>query len=137
MPILLRGLDLNDSDLRTNILETLLQVATEATGSPTALVEHAGSLVRASLSNSQPSDGTTPVRRTLHPHLHMSKPESFFFSLLFTQRVQICALRLLAALPATLRYDVLHPYKAQVLRQLGFVLDDRERAVRKEAVDCR
>jgi len=113
MPILLRGLHLQDAELRINILETLLQVATESAnigGNP--LVEHAGSLVRASLSNSELVAGTT-------------------------SRVQICALRLLAALPNTLRYDLLHPYKAQVLRQLGFVLDDRMRAVRKEAVDCR
>ncbi|KAG9088547.1 hypothetical protein FS749_002072 [Ceratobasidium sp. UAMH 11750] len=117
MPILLRGLSLQDTELRMNIFETLLQVAKDsaeiAGGSgSTPLVEHAGSLVRASLTNSQPSEAGTP-------------------------RVQMCALQLLAVLPSTLRYDLLHPYKAQVIRQLGLVLDDRKRAVRKEAVDCR
>jgi hypothetical protein len=35
------------------------------------------------------------------------------------------------------RYDVLHPIKPFVLRELGKALDDKKRAVRKEAVDCR
>ncbi|KAG9103692.1 hypothetical protein FRC06_008809 [Ceratobasidium sp. 370] len=117
MPILLRGLSLQDTDLRINIFETLLQVAKDsaeiAGGSGSSpLVEHAGSLVKASLANSQLSEAGNP-------------------------QVQICALQLLATLPNTLRYDLLHPYKPQVIRQLGLVLDDRKRAVRKEAVDCR
>ncbi|KAG8771303.1 hypothetical protein FRC12_003698 [Ceratobasidium sp. 428] len=117
MPILLRGLSLQDTDLRINIFETLLQVAkdsaeTVGVSGSDPLVEHAGSLVKASLANSQVSETGN-------------------------SRVQICALQLLAALPNTLRYDLLHPYKAQVIRQLGVVLDDRKRVVRKEAVDCR
>ena len=36
-----------------------------------------------------------------------------------------------------IRYDVLHPIKAQVLKELGKALDDKKRNVRKEAVDCR
>ncbi|CAE6532510.1 unnamed protein product [Rhizoctonia solani] len=116
MPILLRGLNLEDTELRINILETLLQVGKDAADlsatSTGPLAEHAGSLVRASLSNSQRSEETTP-------------------------RVQICALRLLATLPSALRYDILHPYKNEVVRKLGSALDDRRRAVRKEAVDCR
>ncbi|QRV73960.1 MMS19 nucleotide excision repair protein [Ceratobasidium sp. AG-Ba] len=117
VPILLLGLGLSDADLRINVLETLLQVAKDSAdvvGSSGSgpLVEHAGSLVKASLANIQ--------------FLETGNP-----------RVQICALQLLAALPSTMRYDLLHPYKAQVLRQLGVALDDRKRAVRKEAVDCR
>ncbi|KAG8685983.1 hypothetical protein FRC09_014428, partial [Ceratobasidium sp. 395] len=99
MPILLRGLSLQDTDLRINIFETLLQVAkdsaeTVGVSGSDPLVEHAGSLVKASLANSQVSETGN-------------------------SRVQICALQLLAALPSTLRYDLLHPYKAQVIRQLG------------------
>ncbi|KAG8691244.1 hypothetical protein FRC11_005626 [Ceratobasidium sp. 423] len=116
MPILLRGLNLEDTELRTNILETLLQVAKDTADlsatSTGPLAEHAGSLVKASLSNSQGSEEITP-------------------------RVQICSLRLLATLPSALRYDILHPYKNEVVRKLGSALDDRRRAVRKEAVDCR
>lgn len=36
-----------------------------------------------------------------------------------------------------MRYDVLHPYRATVLRELSTVLDDPKRSVRKEAVDAR
>ncbi|KAJ1306672.1 hypothetical protein OPQ81_007667 [Rhizoctonia solani] len=113
MPILLRGLNLEDTELRTNIFETLLQVAKDTADlgatSTGPLAEHASSLVKAALSNSEE----------------------------ITPRVQICALRLLALLPSALRYDILHPYKNEVVRKLGSVLDDRRRAVRKEAVDCR
>lgn len=52
-------------------------------------------------------------------------------------RVRIAALRFLAILPSTVRYDVLHPQKAAVVRELAKVLDDPKRAVRKEAVEAR
>ncbi|PPR00525.1 hypothetical protein CVT26_009911, partial [Gymnopilus dilepis] len=52
-------------------------------------------------------------------------------------RVRISALRYLAILPKIIRYDILHPYKATVLRELAAVLDDPKRSVRKEAVDAR
>lgn len=116
MPILLRGLNLEDTELRINIFETLLQVAKDTADlgatSTGPLAEYAGSLVKATWSNSQSSGETTP-------------------------RVQICALQLLATLPNALRYDILHPYKSEVIRKLGSALDDRRRDVRKEAVDCR
>jgi DNA repair/transcription protein MET18/MMS19 len=51
--------------------------------------------------------------------------------------VRIAALRYLAILPKVVRYDVLHPEKATVLRELSKALDDPKRAVRKEAVDAR
>jgi hypothetical protein len=35
------------------------------------------------------------------------------------------------------RYDLLHPYKTRVLKDLAKVLDDPKRAVRKEAVITR
>ena len=53
------------------------------------------------------------------------------------QRVRIAALRYLAILPSLVRYDVLHPSKPTVLRELAKALDDPKRAVRKEAVEAR
>lgn len=47
------------------------------------------------------------------------------------------ALRCLGILPQVVRYDILHPYKTQVIRVLGDCLDDPKRDVRKEAVDAR
>ena len=47
------------------------------------------------------------------------------------------ALKYLAVLPKIVRYNVLHPQKATVLRELARALDDPKRAVRKEAVDAR
>ncbi len=51
--------------------------------------------------------------------------------------MRTAALRYLAILPSLVRYDVLHPHKAAVLRDLAKVLDDPKRAVRKEAVEAR
>lgn len=53
------------------------------------------------------------------------------------QRVRIAALQYLGVLPSIIRYDVLHPYKVTVIRDLAKVVDDPKRAVRKEAVDTR
>ena len=47
------------------------------------------------------------------------------------------ALRYLGTLPQVVRYDILHPYKPRVIRDLGNCLDDPKRDVRKEAVDAR
>lgn len=40
-------------------------------------------------------------------------------------------------MPSLVKYDVLHPQKATVLRELAKTLDDPKRAVRKEAVEAR
>ena len=53
------------------------------------------------------------------------------------QKVRVAALRYLATLPSIVRYDVLHPQKATVLRELAKALDDPKRAVRVEAVEAR
>lgn len=53
------------------------------------------------------------------------------------KRVRAAALKYLSLLPGTVRYDVLHPYKASVLKELAKALDDPKRAVRKEAVNAR
>jgi hypothetical protein len=41
------------------------------------------------------------------------------------------------ALPGVVTYAMLHPCKAEVLRELGNASDDPERGVRREAVDAR
>jgi DNA repair/transcription protein MET18/MMS19 len=51
--------------------------------------------------------------------------------------VRAAALKYLALLPGAVRYDLLHPYKASVLKELAKTLDDPKRAVRKEAVNAR
>lgn len=53
------------------------------------------------------------------------------------QRVRIAALRYLTILPKVVRYDILHPHKSTVVRDLVKVLDDPKRSVRKEAVEAR
>lgn len=55
----------------------------------------------------------------------------------YLQRVRVAALRYLANLPDVVRYDVLHPQKPTVLRELAKALDDPKRSVRKEAVEAR
>lgn len=119
MPLLLRGLSLPDPTLRAGVINTLLsaaQVDLEA-GSKTSkegsvVSEHAVSLTKAMLQNSAVAQ----------------MPDV---------RVRIGALKYLAMLPKIVRYDVLHPQKAMVLRELTKALDDPKRAVRKEAVDAR
>ena len=49
----------------------------------------------------------------------------------------MAALRYLAVLPSVVRYDVLHPQKPTVIRELAKALDDPKRVVRLEAVDAR
>lgn len=69
-----------------------------------------------------------------------SFPFSFHLLTIFyvvEQRVRVGALKYLAVLPKIVRYDVLHPQKAVVLRELAKALDDPKRVVRKEAVDAR
>lgn len=53
------------------------------------------------------------------------------------QHLRIAALNCLAILPTVIRYDMLHPLKSSVIRELDKALDDRKRDVRKAAVDAR
>ncbi|KAI0056039.1 ARM repeat-containing protein [Artomyces pyxidatus] len=119
MPLLLRGLDLPDTEIRTSVIDTLLAAAqadvrsaskTSRQGSVAS--EHATSLSMVMLKNSSVE----------------SMPDV---------KVRIAALRYLAILPQVVRYDVLHPQKPVVLKALTHILDDPKRAVRKEAVDAR
>ncbi|KAI0940934.1 hypothetical protein AcV7_003173 [Taiwanofungus camphoratus] len=112
MPLLLRGLDLPDTEIRANVIDTLLAAAESGNKDSSAASEHASSLVTTMLKNSLVQE--TP-----------------------SVRVRIAALKYLAILPSIVRYDVLHPQKASVLRELAKVLDDPKRAVRQEAVEAR
>ncbi|KAF8517882.1 ARM repeat-containing protein [Hysterangium stoloniferum] len=116
MPLLLRGLDLPDMEIRADVIETL-HSATKDTGAvgetvQNAVSEHAGSLVTAMLKNA-----------------HIQGPS---FS-----RLRQVSLQYVGILPQIVRYDILHPYKMQVIRDLGKCLDDPKRHVRKEAVESR
>jgi len=112
IPLLLRGLDLPDPDIRGNIIDTFLAAAEGESPEKSLVSEHSVTLVNAMLRNSKVGDMTSI-------------------------RVRTSALRYLGILPNIIRYDVLHPYKPRVLRELADVLDDPKRVVRKEAVDAR
>jgi len=112
MPLLLRGLELPDSEIRASIIDTLLATSVGNAATKSVIVEHASSLVSTMLKNSKFKD-TSSVR------------------------LRVSALRYLAILPNIVRYDILHPQKASVLRELAGVLDDPKRVVRKEAVEAR
>ncbi|KAG5647524.1 hypothetical protein DXG03_009461 [Asterophora parasitica] len=112
MPLLLRGLDLPDFEIRADVIDTLLAAA-EGDASEQGLVsEHASTLVNIMLKNSMADD-------------------------MPSVRVRTTALQYLGILPKIVRYDVLHPSKSTVIRELAIVLDDPKRSVRKEAVDTR
>ena len=112
LPFLLRSLDLPDADLKANVIETLEQAAQVDDAASQEVIER---------------QAVTIVEALLRC---LDVPGS-------NERSRIAALRTLIALPDVIRYDILHPVKANVLRQLGRALDDKRRSVRKEAVDCR
>ncbi|KAG6909334.1 hypothetical protein DXG01_000934 [Tephrocybe rancida] len=110
MPLLLRGLELPDFDIRADVIDTF-HAAAEGDASDQSLIsEHAPTLVTYMLKNSMAKD-------------------------MSSIRVRMTALQYLSVLPKIVRYDVLHPSKPTVLRELAKVLDDPKRSVRKEAVD--
>jgi DNA repair/transcription protein MET18/MMS19 len=53
------------------------------------------------------------------------------------QVVRTSALRCLGVIPDAIRFEALQSEKSRVVRDLGRVLDDPLRSVRKEAVECR
>ncbi|KIJ55124.1 hypothetical protein M422DRAFT_23773 [Sphaerobolus stellatus SS14] len=116
MPFLLRGLDLPDLSMRADVIETLSSAAEDKTSSSEAIKaavsEHAPSLITAMIKNGQLQEVSS-------------------------SRLRRVAFRCLGLLPGIVRYDILHPYKANVVRELGMCLDDPKRDVRKEAVDAR
>ncbi|CDO69761.1 hypothetical protein BN946_scf184766.g6 [Trametes cinnabarina] len=114
LPLLLRGLDLPDNEIRASVIDTLQAAATSSgkEENNSLLAEHTSSLVSTMLKNSLASN-------------------------MPSVRVRVSALRFLGTLPDVIRYDVLHPQKATVIRELGKALDDPKKAVRKEAVEAR
>ncbi|KAG6865136.1 hypothetical protein C0991_004873 [Blastosporella zonata] len=112
MPLLLRGLELPDFDIRADVIDTFLAAAEGDTSDQSLVSEHAPALVVYMLKNSMAKE-------------------------MPSVRVRTTALQYLAVLPKIVRYDVLHPSKSTVLCELAKVLDDPKRSVRKEAVDTR
>ncbi|PBK72546.1 ARM repeat-containing protein [Armillaria solidipes] len=112
IPLLLRGLDLPDESIHANVIDTFIAAAEGDTPEQSLVAEHVPSLISKMLKNSSIRD-------------------------MPSMRVRIAATRYLAILPQIVRYDILHPYKSQVVKELAKVLDDPKRAVRKEAVDAR
>jgi len=114
MPLFLRGLELPDPEIRASVIDTFLAAAEgDPSDSDESLVsEHASTLVSTMLKNC----------------LLEGMP---------SMRVRITALRYLGVLPGILRYDVLHPHKSVVIRELAKAVDDPKRSVRKEAVNTR
>ncbi|KAF8308312.1 hypothetical protein DL93DRAFT_2231691 [Clavulina sp. PMI_390] len=113
MPFVLRGIDLPDEDLRTNVINTLISVAEEeSAGEADILADHATSIITSLLKNADT--------------LQISSP-----------KLRETSLRCLGLLPNTIKYSILYPQKGVVLAKLSKSLDDPRRAVRKEAVDAR
>ncbi|KAG6821481.1 hypothetical protein H0H93_010205 [Arthromyces matolae] len=121
MPLLLRGLELPDYNIRADIIETLLAAAQGDASDHDLITEHAPALATYMLKNSLVQDMPSMLNNASR----------------LVQRVRITALQYLNVLPRVVRYDVLHPSKSTVLRELAKVLDDPKRSVRKEAVDTR
>ncbi|KAH7105998.1 ARM repeat-containing protein [Auriculariales sp. MPI-PUGE-AT-0066] len=112
MPLLIRGLDLPDLNLRLNVIETLQTAAKDS------------SLDSASFSGRAPALAETMLRTAA-----LSDPVAL--------PVRIAALRYLGTLATLGTYEKLHPAKSKVIKDLGRILDDSKRSVRHEAVDAR
>ncbi|EGN92276.1 hypothetical protein SERLA73DRAFT_99542 [Serpula lacrymans var. lacrymans S7.3] len=112
MPLLIRCLDLPDPDVRSNVINCLDAVLEGTSKDVEAVSEYASTIVSTVLKN---------CMRDQMPDF----------------KVRVAALRYLGRLPEVVRYDILHPYKPTVLKELAKVLDDPKRSVRKEAVDAR
>lgn len=120
MPLLIRGLELPDPDVRVNVIDTLFASASskEAANQEAkpedrnVFAEHISTLIAATLKNSDAKS-------------------------MSAVRVRVAALRLLGLLPSVVRYDVIHPHKNAVLRELVGALDDPKKVVRMEAVEAR
>ncbi|KAG9001211.1 hypothetical protein FRB90_011657 [Tulasnella sp. 427] len=113
MPLFILGLDLPEVEMRANVIEALVTLASETDASQEGpLAEHVSTVISALIKNALPAEMTS-------------------------SRLRVAALKCLAILAQSVSYERLHPYKSNVLRQLGKALDDRNRGVRKVAVDAR
>lgn len=139
LSLLLRGLELSDLELRIDVIETLRATSSSDNAKPTddAIVtiisEHAPSIANAMLKNSQVYNQPLSVS-TMHS---VCNHDRTLLIACLQSKLRQTALKYLGVLPEIVRYDILHPYKAQVLRELAICLDDPKRDVRKEAVDSR
>jgi DNA repair/transcription protein MET18/MMS19 len=109
--LFLKALELPITDLRRNILETFAVLITDA---PTSIADHSALLIAALLDLAAPSD---PAQSSADE--------------------RVAALRCLAAFPGAVDYLHIANQRGSVLKRLARCLDDRKRAVRREAVDCR
>lgn len=109
MPLLLQALDLPDPDLRTNVINTLTLLTNQ---SPDAVAPHATTIVHSLLSTALDTSSTNTEAR-------------------------IASLKCLSVIPEKLQYLTLQSVKAEVIKELGKVLDDKKKQVRREGVDCR
>ena len=66
IPLLIRGLDLEDSAIRVDIINTLSNIIDAATDGDTPLSSHASTLVLVMLKNSAISDMPDPVSNRIH-----------------------------------------------------------------------
>ena len=130
MPLLIRGLSLPDNEIRAGIIDTLIATTDPNSKDNELVSKYASSLVAVMLKNAKANDMPSLVRcdwfsstkrrvTTLH------------------QDVRVVALRYIGILPSAVRYDILHPQKSTVIRELSTCLDDPRRVVRDEAVYAR
>jgi DNA repair/transcription protein MET18/MMS19 len=109
LPLLLDSLELSSPVLRANAINTVYVMVME---SPEIMSSHLESMIPALLKQIEISP---------------SNPMD----------VRISSLRCLAIVPTHLSLESINPFRKEVIRQVGTILDDPKRAVRKEAVDCR
>jgi DNA repair/transcription protein MET18/MMS19 len=109
LPLLLDSLELSSPALRANAINTLYVMVME---SPEIMSSHLDSMIPALLRQIELSPSNT-------------------------SNVRVSSLRCLAILPTHLAFESIDPFGKQVIRQIGTILDDPKRALRKEAVDCR
>ena len=130
MPLLLRGLSLPDDEIRAGVIDTLIATTDPNSKDNELVSKYASSLVTVMLKNSKPKDMPSPVSEVLIQSNEKVSNSPH-------QGVRVAALRYIGILPSVVRYDILHPQKATVTRELSACLDDPRRVVRDEAVYAR
>ncbi|KAG8782741.1 hypothetical protein FRC15_006440 [Serendipita sp. 397] len=115
IPLLLRGLELQDLALRANVIDSFVTIVTKnEKGANEVIATHLGTLIGAMLKNIRTEEGMP-----------------------LTVRLKVCALRFLTGVAGMMNQEDIQPFKSRVLRELQVVLDDRSKAVRHEAVAAR
>jgi DNA repair/transcription protein MET18/MMS19 len=109
LPLLLQSLSLPSPTLRANTINTLYVMVME---SPEIVALQLGNMIPVLLKQIE---------------VTASNPAT----------VRIASLRCLAIMPTHLSFEAIDAFRKQVIRNLGMVLDDPKRAMRKEGVDCR